>query len=326
MTESEYKEMLSRYYKGASSPAEKKLIEEWLDSPNPKAGIPFENEAERNRVRNSLRESIYRKAGIKTWKKERYFIPSTLRIAASILLVAMLGLVGYKYYEHSEIKKYAVSEAVSGREIRKVILSDGSIIWLKPGSSLIYPKNFRKRGERAVDLTGEALFEIEKDPSCPFIVHSGDLTTTVLGTSFNIKATGENIEVFVLTGKVSVTTVNDSKGVVLLPEEKALYIASSKELARESKPVAEPVKTEIIRGTEYDMKFNDTSMEEIIRRIEGKFDVVIKLEDPSLSECVVTADFTTQSLVKTLDIISKVLSIEYKIDNDKITLKAKDSK
>jgi len=326
MTESEYKEMLSRYDEGKSSPAEKKIIEEWLDSPNPKAGIPFENETVKSRVKNNLHESIYRKAGIRIRRKKRYIILPSLRIAASILFVVMLGLGGYKYYEHSEIEKYTINEAVSGAEIRKMILSDGSIIWLKPGSNLKYPKNFRKRGERIVDLTGEALFEIEKDPSRPFIVHSGELTTTVLGTSFNIKATGENIEVFVLTGKVAVTTVNDHKGVVLLPEEKALYIASSKELARESKPVTEPVKTEIIKGTEYNMKFNDTSMDEIITRIEGKFDVVIKLEDPGLSDCVVTADFTGQSLIKTLDIISKVLSIEYKIDNNKISLIEKDSR
>jgi len=324
MTESEFKELLSRYEKGQCSTAEKRLIDDWFDSPNYKENTPFSDDYEKLRIKNSLRESVYRTAGIGV--RKRFFIPSVIKVAASILLIAVLGYGAFKYYEYTEIKKYAITEINSGREIRKVILADGSIIWLKPDSKLKYPKNFKKRGERIVNLTGKALFEIEKDPSRPFVVHSGELTTTVLGTSFNIDASGENIEVVVLTGKVSVTSVNNKKGLVLMPEEKALYNISSKELAMENKAVIEPVKLEIIKGTEYNMKFNDTSMDEIINRIEGKFDVDIKLEDEALSECILTADFTSQSLIKTLDIISKVLSVEYKIDNNRVIFKTKDKK
>ncbi len=324
MTESEFKDMLSRYEKGQCSASEKRLIDNWLDSPNYKESTPFSDDNEKLGIKNSLRDSVYRKAGISVRNRKRYFIPSVIKVAASILLIAVLSYGAFKYYEYTEIKKYAITEIASGTDIRKVILADGSIIWLKPDSKLKYPKNFKKRGERIVNLTGRALFEIEKDPSRPFVVHSGDLTTTVLGTSFNIDASGENIEVVVLTGKVSVTSVNNKKGLVLLPEEKALYNISSKELAMESKAVVEPVKLEIIKGTEYNMKFNDTRMDEIIDRIEGKFDVDIKLEDEALSDCILTADFTSQSLIKTLDIISKVLSIEYKIDNNKVIFKTND--
>lgn len=325
MSESEFKEMLSRYNDGESSEAERRLIDEWLDSPNPKADIPFVNEAERIRIKNNLRESIYSKAGIRI-KRRKYILSPALKIAASVILIAAIGFGGFKYYEYSEIKKYSVIETFSQDQIKKVMLSDGSIIWLKPGSRLKHPGRFKRSGERIVDLRGEALFEIEKDPARPFIVHSGELTATVLGTSFNIKTTEENIEVIVLTGKVSVTSASDKTGLVLLPEEKAVYIASSKELAREITPEIEPVQREITKGTEYDMKFSDTSMDEIIRRIEGKFDVDIRLDGQGLSGCMVTADFTGQSLVKTLDIISKVLSIDYKIDNKKITLKVRDNK
>ncbi len=326
MSESEFNQMLSRYHKGESPTEEKRLIEEWLDSPNPKAGIPFVNQAERDRIKQNLKESIYSKVGIRISIRKKFHIPALFKVAASILLIAVLSFGGYKYYEYSEIKKFEAVVTNSGNQIRKIILSDGSIIWLKPGSQLKHPKNFKRTGERIVDLSGEALFEIEKDSSRPFVVHSGELTTTVLGTSFNIKASGENIEVVVLTGKVSVTSLNNKKIVVLLPEEKALYITSSKELAMENKAVIEPVKSEIIKGTEYNMKFNDTRMDEIINRIEGKFDVDIKLEDETLSDCILTADFTSQSLIKTLDIISKVLSVEYKIDNNKVIFKAKDKK
>jgi ferric-dicitrate binding protein FerR (iron transport regulator) len=326
MTEQEFREILSRYEKGQCSPAEKRVVEEWLDSTNAAKTTPFGNETEKLRIKNTLKASVYRKAGIRSHDRRKVFGISALNIAAAILLIAALGFGGYKYYEYNEIKKYAINESVSGGEIKKVILSDGSIIWLKPGSSLKYPKNFRKSGERIVTLSGEALFEVERDPSRPFLVHSGELTTTVLGTSFNIKSAEGKIEVVVLTGKVAVTTLNDRQGVLLLPDEKALYTTYDKELAKIEENVPELTAKEIINGTEYDMKFGDTRVDEIIKRIEGKFNVEIELEDEELSGSIVTADFTGQSLTKTLDIISKVLSIDYKIDNNRVIIQGKHNK
>ncbi len=326
MTEQEFREILSRYEKGQCSPAEKRVVEYWLDKADHGATTPFGNETEKLRIKNTLKAAVYRKAGIRSRDRRKGFGISALNIAASILLIAALGFGGYKYYEYNEIKQYALNESVSGGEIKKVILSDGSIIWLKPGSSLKYPKNFRKTGERIVTLSGEALFEVERDPSRPFLVHSGELTTTVLGTSFNIKSTEGKIEVVVLTGKVAVTTLNDKQGVLLLPEEKALYSTHDKELAKVEETVPVFTAKEIINGTEYDMKFCDTRVDEIIKRIEGKFNVEIELADENLSGSVITADFTGQSLTKTLDIISKVLLIDYKEDNRKVTLKGKHNK
>jgi transmembrane sensor len=76
-----------------------------------------------------------------------------------------------------------------------------------------------------------------------------------------------------------------------------------------------------MRGTEYNMHFLDTPMDEIVRRIEGKFNKHVSLENPKLSACRVTADFTDQSLLKTMDILSSVLSIHYEMAGDSIRLR-----
>jgi ferric-dicitrate binding protein FerR (iron transport regulator) len=198
------------------------------------------------------------------------------------------------------------------------MLSDSSIVWLKGNSSILYSKDFNDN-ERKVKLTGEALFEIAKDPHRPFIIECGDLRARVLGTSFNIKSNDHDVEVFVLTGKVALSSEGNSQGLIVHPNEKALYHTAAKQLekvmARQSERATK------IAGTQYSMRFQATRMQEIIRRIEGKFDVRISLSDEKLNNCTITADFTDQSLDRTLSLISQTLDIQYEIKNDQVRLK-----
>ena len=322
MTESDFKKLLTRYETGECTTEERKLIESWLDSHYIEAP-PFKSDTDKTRTKQAIKASIFQMANIRTKANtQRYgYLQPIMKIAASIVFIISLGLGGLKYYQYVEYDKYSTEVIVSSAKIQKILLSDGSIVWLKPNSSIKYPKKFKKSAERIVSITGEALFEIEKDPDRPFIVHSGELTTKVLGTSFNINARDESIEVVVLTGKVSVTSNYNNNEVVLLSQDKALYNVISKELAKEQKQTAKPIIANITRGTEYNMKFEDTSLKVVIQKIESKFDVVIKLEDEFLYENIITADLTSQSLDKTLDIISKVLSTDYKINNNKIIIK-----
>ncbi len=69
----------------------------------------------------------------------------------------------------------------------QVNLPDGSMVWLNSASSLRYPVYFTG-GERKVEITGEAYFEVSHDAAMPFRVVSGEQTVEVLGTSFNIMA------------------------------------------------------------------------------------------------------------------------------------------
>jgi hypothetical protein len=66
-------------------------------------------------------------------------------------------------------------------------LSDGTKVWLNAASSLRFPSVFKGR-ERLVQLTGEAYFEVSKNPEMPFIVQTGASKIKVLGTHFNVMA------------------------------------------------------------------------------------------------------------------------------------------
>ena len=330
-------ELLEKYHQGTLSGQERALLDDWVEDLGKNQDYSALTELDKLEMKNNLREfsnkkSIEKVIAISPLQARQPKASVDLagpggarvawRIAASILLLAALTYSIWQFTPlHDSLFPYRqiISTSVSG-SINKVLLADGSIVWLKNNSTLSHPNKF-SGDDRQVSFEGEALFEVAKDPEHPFIIQCGDLTTTVVGTSFNIKASEENIEVMVLTGKVALTSATDKQGIVVLQEEKAVYNGLKKQLAKVEAAKGEPIA--IVSGTEYDMNFNDTRMSEIIRRIEGKFNVDVSVGDPNLANCVITADFTDQSLKRTLAIISTALAVEYEVDDNEVKLSGK---
>lgn len=316
MTEQDFIELLNRFEKGLCTQEEKVRLEKWLDNMR-EEGMPFKSDMERKSVENALRESIYEKTAIRR-AGSRSLLPLTwIKVAAS-LLILVLGSYAFIELDFFSGEAQNISlETHTDTDVRKVILSDGSIIWLKGESKLSYPETFSGK-ERVVRLAGEALFEVAKDSKHPFVIHTGDLTTRVLGTSFNIKSTYDHTEVYVFTGRVSVSLARTNQKVELLPQERMTYSHATNQLQKQDHST-ERVPMEYTKGTDYIMYFQDSRVSDIASQIESKFDVKVTLEG-RIRSCVLTADFTDQSLNSTLDMISEALNASYKIEGDKVTL------
>ena len=96
-------------------------------------------------------------------------------------------------------------------KVAKIVLPDGSRVWLNARSSLIYPNKFLAGQPRRVKLNGEAYFEVVHDKAHPFIVETAKMQTRVLGTSFNVRSyNNENPIVTLVSGSVQVSV---SKGI-----------------------------------------------------------------------------------------------------------------
>lgn len=110
-----------------------------------------------------------------------------------------------------------------GRQFQ-VELPDGSLVWMNSASTLRFPVSF-SGNERAVDITGEAYFEVTKNQKMPFVVNvSGKASVEVLGTSFNINAHGiaENISTTLLSGSVKMSVKGADRAVVIKPGQQAV--------------------------------------------------------------------------------------------------------
>ncbi|NIG57578.1 FecR family protein [Chitinophaga sp. Cy-1792] len=137
---------------------------------------------------------------------------------------------GSLVYEAAKETQQGASDATSARENilttpkgmkYKVVLPDGSEVWLNAASSLHYPARFAA-DTRTVQLSGEAYFTVATDAKRPFIVTSGNQSVQVLGTSFNINAYEEEpgVKTTLLQGAVKVTAGNQS--CTLVPGQQAV--------------------------------------------------------------------------------------------------------
>lgn len=229
-----------------------------------------------------------------------------LPVAAVIAVVAAASVIALLLFRSD------------GQPSDKIILADGTLVWLKGDARLGGLDRFSP-DQRELSLTGEALFEVARDPAHPFVIHCGRYVASVLGTSFNIKATDSAVELTVLTGQVKIASVSMDDGVVISSHEHVVFSGSDGVLSRTGSKTEEIA--HIVANTEYDMHFEDTRMSEIVRRVEGKFDVEVELENESLKNCMVSADFTDQPLPITLAMISEALGAGYEISGRRVLIR-----
>jgi transmembrane sensor len=177
---------------------------------------------------------------------------------------------------------------ILAEEKRRVVhLPDGSTVLLNRHSRLEYPAGFTGDA-REVRLTGEAYFDISQRPGQPFLVHSGALTTRVLGTTFNVRAypADKSIEVTVTEGKVQVLEAGRSMG--LLTNNQQLHYDTRTDRYVENKQVdVQPV----VAWKPKEIRFDDLTMDQVAKRLEERYKVAVVLANPELKSCRVTAAF-----------------------------------
>lgn len=241
------------------------------------------------------------------------------RIAAMLVLGLLLGATAY--FMHTPQAKppvvYAESTVPQGKKMT-LLLSDGTRVWLNAESRFSYPQSF-VGGTRRVFLEGEAYFEVSPDKARPFVIGSGKLTTTVLGTSFNVKAYPNDsaAEVAVLTGRVSVAT--DRAQYVLLPAQKAVYEVARNELRRET--ARNPADYTIWRDGKIHLQ--SMRMDDVARMLTRKYGVNVRFANPATRQCRVTAKFDNVPLKKILFAVCSAIDATYKDNGEEVLITGK---
>ncbi|MFZ6012928.1 MAG: FecR family protein [Bacteroidota bacterium] len=343
MSRKAFHHLLKRYLAGKCNEQERKIVEQWygmLDDDD----LQDLQAAELSAIDEKLWNTITAKVGeqktpnerTKSLKPDRPW--KKLAVAASLIGILAIALywAGTKENTTAEFLSLAetdqITEANHTAQSRKLQLEDGSVVELKPGAALRYPKSFTEK-KREVFITGEALFNVSKDPSRPFYVFSDNLITQVVGTSFIVKTSGANhrSEVTVLTGKVIVSrneyqrnlyhdlfNGRESK-VELTMNQMVTYHQNTKDLIVSLVKVPLPITSHgINEGSNF--IFNDTPLSQVLNDIETTYGIEIFMENTALNHCTFTGDIKDQDLYSKLEIICQSVGANYKIEGTKIRL------
>ncbi len=231
------------------------------------------------------------------------------RIAAAIVV-----LLGVTWIYTNQLKSPEMIQVASLSELKEITLPDNSKVYLNANSVLEYPENFRG-GTRDIKLEGEAFFEITKDKAHPFIIHTANAYTKVLGTSFNVYARKNSSEIIVSvkTGKVEVG-LNENNNVKIEPG----YTAKVNFKTNTVEKMETPSENYLSWKTK-EMDFEDVTIADLILFMNSYFDVNITANDAIL-ECHFTGKFSQPSLTDVLNVLELSNGISYTIKDKQVIL------
>lgn len=324
--------LLDKYLQGSCTEAERAQVEAWYAglTKDQTLSDPISSTEKEELLKGAFRQISNR------LDREEEVIPVrsfpwgwVTGIAASLLLVCGLIYTQYNPAPPSSEQSASVSGAAIIAPIEFVnneprivqhTLPDGSTAWLRPEARISYPQEFAQKN-RTVTFSGEGFFDIQKDRSRPFFIHSGEMTVRVLGTSFNVKAASNQklFEIDVVTGSVEVSAPDQKakdQRLVLKPNQQALFETDTKRLFAKVQP--ELAKNEIYQPSSF--HFQDAPISDVIQQLESRFAIQVKLSNPALARCRLNADFENQPLPAILEMLCRSLESTYTIQNTTITI------
>jgi transmembrane sensor len=222
----------------------------------------------------------------------------------------------------SRVAPAPVAQVMATDEHKQVRLPDGSIVILNRKSTLSFIAGFSGQN-REVTLKGEGYFDIKHDARRPFIVHTGKIKTTVLGTAFNIKAYDQDqgVIVSVTRGKVMVQDEEKTLG-VLVPNQQIVF-----NKVQNNAVLAKVQARQVIEWQEKDLFFDDVTMLDAAEILSKRFNVQISFANENVRSCRFTATFLKgEKLDEILQIITSFNHAEYKLKSGEILISGKGCK
>jgi ferric-dicitrate binding protein FerR (iron transport regulator) len=227
----------------------------------------------------------------------------------------MLAFVILSYWMYPQISGYFNIEnrdnwyAVTNDsdEPKSVQMPDGSTIVLNKKAMLRYPEKFDKR---AVELSGEAYFQITFNPQKSFKVYTAESEIEVLGTSFNVRNPENSKDVFVMveSGKVSFKNPRNEP-LLLLAGKGAYFNAQKSEIELKNNPNSSSWKTKTSR-------FQNTTVKEVLASLESVYGLNIQVSNDELLKCEFNGTFDKFQPENILYALSFSLGAELSFSNN----------
>lgn len=310
--------LLDRYLKSETTNEENELVERWLEE-NSNANAQW-HDLDRSakdqwlsgvfsEIKNTIHET---EAKVVLLPQRKLGFWRSIAAVAAVLLISFALYLEWPSLQSRLHPVELTTLQVPIDQKSEITLTDGSRVWLNAGSALKYPKTFNGK-TREVYLSGEAYFDVRHDASKPFIIHTGTLLTTVLGTAFNIKEdkNKRTIQVTVTRGKVSVANGNKLLGVIT-PNQQISFNTLKAEVVQATVDA-----NAVIAWQQSDLHFDDVSFGDAVAQLQQHFNVKISFGNIKLKDCRFTGtSLRGEELEKILKVMCAFNNANYEIKPD----------
>jgi ferric-dicitrate binding protein FerR (iron transport regulator) len=266
----------------------------------------------------------------------------TWYVAAAVLVACLMVGLFYFYYNKPHKALFTWENMTASRQLIEnvntsdkpvtIALPDGSSLSLSPGSRIGYANRFDSSFTRDVYLSGEAFFEVTKNPDRPFRVFANEIVTKVLGTSFTVRSFEKDttIQVIVRTGKVTVYSLaatNTSRSatdhkpgeVILTPNQQLVYEKAGHKFQKVL--LDDPLLVvPLVAGQK--MEYEDASVVKVFNELSKAYGIGIVYDNELLEKCTVTADLKNETFYHKLDLICTAIGAAYEVIDGQVVIQS----
>ncbi|MEX2566416.1 MAG: FecR domain-containing protein [Cyclobacteriaceae bacterium] len=258
-------------------------------------------------------------------KAHREFHPSFVswfNWACSFLLIGFLlwfylmdmGNVEKPNIENSDSEKIVTKYNPPGQKT-KVHLQDGSVVYLNSDSKITYPENFLSN--RSIELEGEGFFTVSKDSLNPFKVLANGITTTALGTSFNVNTfnPGEKVKVTLVSGMVNINKEGLEDLLLLKPGEQSVLTDTGEKFQKRAVNVSK-----FISWIDGILIFEKTPILDVISALERWYGVNIQLQG-NVPQSLCSGTFQNNEMLENvLEVLSSSVGFKHQLKGKKVII------
>lgn len=318
-TNSKYELLILKEFEGRLSSQERIELEAWTRNPQNQTFYEeqkklWEAIGDFQRMKTINKKKALRKVEVQLFGWFSMKALKSLERVAAILFIPLLLASLWVFNKTSSTGYFKEQLVYNTVEIplgmrSSMILPDGTSVWLNAGSSLKYPVVF-EGGNRQVELSGEAFFEVKKDRRQPFIVSTSDMDIKVLGTSFNCSAYPENekIETALVEGIIEISKKNANKSFRLNPGELAILSKDERTIGKSKANLDKHISWKAGK-----LVFRDDPMTRVLEKLGRWYNVEFQVEDQEILAYVYSATFSGESLDQVLEMLSLSAPIHYKL-------------
>ena len=308
------------YFNGQLSAEEEKDLAQWINRSN--SNKAYFEEVKRALVPEEMEHPLLESSFIEL--KDRLLINRlisarhsgrirqisiSLQKVAAILTIALVAgfsaayLLLQKPEPKSELSWFEIQ--VPRGEKTKLLLPDGSLVWINSESILSYPNNYME-GNREVRLKGEAYFEVENQQDKPFIVKTTDYNICVLGTKFNVMAYPDfnRTSTWLIEGMVE---IQRGKQAIPMGTGQNLEFSDNQFTIKNENALQSACWKDNI------FDFDQINFKELIIRLERWYDIDIEVKGQNLDNIVYSGVFKNEETIwQVLNSLRLMLPIQYK--------------